>query len=175
MKSVLRRNFIGLLFVVLGLALFQLGRLTRTPDVQAQAANLSETDLTPLRTNIKTFFENLSDNNKGAKKALEEIMKNSPVAGDEKLVGDLAAMLKVMGTRFGNYLTFEETGIKSIGNDLIVIRYLYKCQNSPVVWYFTYYRPPIKTGDVVAGTGTWSLIGLRFDSNIDVALKESGF
>ncbi|MDO5552988.1 MAG: hypothetical protein Q4G68_04435 [Planctomycetia bacterium] len=141
--------------------------------VQAQNAVFSETELAPIRSNIRSFFENLSDSNKGAKKALEELLKSSPLSGDEKTATDLAAKMKDIHVRFGNYLSFEEAGLKMIGTDVVVVRYLYKCQNYPVVWYFTWYRPPTKTTDVVSRN--WTLIGMRYDSNLDIALRDSSF
>lgn len=173
MKYISQRYATGLILAFLVIVGFWLGRCAYLPDVQAQATSFNESELTPLRANIRGFFENLSDNSKGAKRALEELLKNSPVSSDEKLVADLATSLKEVNTRFGNYLTFEEAGVRTIGSDLILVRYLYKCQNYPVVWYFTYYRQPVKNGELPSGN--WTLIGLRFDSNLDAALRETGF
>ena len=148
-----------------------LGREEWTGKVSAQVA--TETDLGLLHGRIRTFFENLTEPGKGPKKALEEILKSSPLGADEKLSAELAEKMKDISTRYGACVSFEEVGTKSVGSDLIMIRYLYKCENYPIIWYFTFYRPRPKTGETV--TRNWTLIGLRYDSNLDIALRDTSF
>ncbi|MDO5582250.1 MAG: hypothetical protein Q4G69_14070 [Planctomycetia bacterium] len=167
-------SFLCFFFLVFACAIFAVFRGGDSQNAVAQVGITAESDLSSLHGTIRIFFENLSDPNKGAKKALEEILKNSPISSDEKLLDDLASRVKDINTRFGAYLSFEEIGSKSIGSDLVVIRYLYKCQNYPVVWYFTFYRPIVKTGDT-ALSRRWMLIGFRYDSNLDVSLRDSSF
>lgn len=171
--TVRSRLYSYLLLVIVFAGGLLLNRALFVSMARAQTGSFTDTDLSPLRLSIRNFFENLSDSNKGARKALDEVLKNSPISSDEKLMTDLASRMKDINTRFGNYLSFEEVGIKSIGTDLVVMRYLYKCQNYPVVWYFTFYRPQTKSGETSAGS--WSLIGLRYDSNLDIALRDSSF
>ncbi|MDO4587128.1 MAG: hypothetical protein Q4C95_07510 [Planctomycetia bacterium] len=158
------------IFVLVFMIGVTFGRIAFFSQAKAQTEKVTSNDLEVLHSNIKLFFENLSDSNKGPKKAFEDILKNSPLRSDEKVTNDLMNGLKEINTRFGNYVSFEEIGTKSIGNDLVVIRYLYKCQNYPVVWYFTYYRPLAKTEN-----SSWTLIGFRYDSDLDIALRDSTF
>lgn len=148
------------------------GRFGGSNKVTAQISS-SENEYTALHGRIHDFFENLTDSNKGPKKALEELLRNSPITGDEALTNTLVEKMKDINTRFGAYLAFEVIGTKQIGSDLVLIRYIYKCQNYPVVWNFIFYRPLSKTGDTTSRQ--WTLIGLRFDSNLDNALRDSGY
>lgn len=132
-------------------------------------------DLAVLRESIGNFFENMSDPSKGANKAAEEFLKNTPLVENEKSVARFADDLKLINQNFGSYVSYEPIGVKTVGADLVVFRYLYKCQNYPVIWYFTYYRPRAKSADASSTSPTWTLIGFRFDTNLDSALLDATF
>ncbi len=171
MKNQGKKYTVGLLLISFFLVGAMIGRVEWTKNASAQVA--AENELGLLHGRIRSFFENLTETGKGPKKALEEILKNSPLGADEKLTGELADKMKDINSRYGACVSFEEVGTKSVGNDLIIIRYLYKCENYPVIWYFTFYRPRPKTADTVARN--WTLIGLRYDSNLDIALRDTSF
>lgn len=130
-------------------------------------------DVEALRASIGNFFENVSDPNQGPRKALDELTKNTTLADNEKLITGLADNLKLIAANFGAYVAYEPVGVKSVGSDLIEFRYLYKCQNHPVVWRFVYYRPRPNAADPTSVP--WTLIGVRFDSNLDPALRDAAF
>lgn len=170
----MRRIGIGLvclLFGGLGLAYPGLLPLAsaQTPDAAAPPA-VSEWE--PLRTTVRTFFETVSDPSGGPQKGLEELLKTSPLSTEEKAkaIPALVNNIREINRRFGEYIAFEELGVKTIGRDLVVLRYLYKCQNYPVVWYFTFYRPQPAGG---APSRTWSLIHFYYDSNLNIPSWES--
>ena len=145
------------------------------PETRAQTQpNLVAFDLETLRESIGNFFENLSDPNKGAEKAIKDFLKNTPLADNEKIKTKFTDEVRLIGQNFGPYVSYEPIGVKTIGSDLVVFRYLYKCQNYPAVWYFTYYRPRAKSADSSAST-SWTLIGFRFDTNLDAALLDATF
>ena len=151
---------------------------TQSPETQAQTQiNSNAVDVESLRESIGVFFENMSDQNKGPNKAVEDFLKNSALAENEKTKGRVAEGLKAINQNFGAYVSYEEIGLKSIGEDLIVFRYLYKCENYPVVWYFTYYRPRGQRSESTTSSTTppWTLIGFRFDTNLDAALLDATF
>lgn len=130
-------------------------------------------DVEALRASLGNFFENLSDPNQGPRKALDELTKNTTLADNEKLITGLADNLKLIAANFGPYVAYEPVGAKAIGSDLLELRYLYKCQNHPVIWRFVYYRPRPNAADPTSVP--WTLIGVRFDSNIDAAFHDSTF
>ena len=143
---------------------------------QAQTQpNLVAFDLETLRDSIGNFFENLSDPSKGADKAIKDFLKNTPLADNDKIKTKFTDDVRLIDQNFGAFVSYEPIGVKTIGSDLVVFRYLYKCQNYPVVWYFTYYRPRAKTTDANTSTASWTLIGFRFDTNLDAALLDATF
>ncbi|MBR4833258.1 MAG: hypothetical protein IKU86_02845 [Thermoguttaceae bacterium] len=127
-------------------------------------------DVETLRSAIGNFFENLSDPNRGPRKALDELMKNTALGDNEKTTSGLADNLKQISTNFGAYVAYEPVGVKTLGSDLIEFHYLYKCQNHPIVWRFTYYRPRPNSAD--PASVSWTLLGVRFDSDIDAAFRD---
>ena len=59
-------------------------------------------------------------------------------------------------------------GQATIGNDLVLMKYLYKCETFPVVWYFTFYRTSPR-GERTADTGdSWRVIIVRFDTELEL-------
>ncbi len=142
--------------------------------VVAQQTNATpNADVEALRESIGNFFENLSDSSKGPRKAVDEFLKNSSMADFEKTKTKIVDGLKNVNATFGDYVSYEPIGVKTIGNDLIVFRYIYKCEEYPIFWYFTFYRPRPKTQD--ASTNSWRLIGFRYESNLDAALLDATF
>lgn len=154
---------------------FVVGRDNDLPapsSVEAQTGAIGA-DVETLRASIGNFFENLSDPNQGPRKAFDELTKNTTLAENETLLSELSDNVKAIAANFGSYVAYEPVGVKTVGSDLIEFRYLYKCQNHPVVWRFIYYRPRPNAGD--STSASWTLIGVRFDSNLDAAFRDSAF
>ena len=169
-----RSSIVIALAIVLCLAIFV---AQREPESRAQTQTPAapSADVEALREQIGNFFENMSDPNKGVSKALEDFVKNSSLADNEKTKTRIADGLKAIHQNFGAYVAYEAIGVKNLGNDLVVFRYLYKCQDYPVVWYFTYYRPHASTSEPAASQTSWNLIGFRYDTNLDAALLDATF
>lgn len=55
--------------------------------------------------------------------------------------------------------------IKSVGKDVVLLKYLYKCEKFPVVWYVAYYRD--FTRAVTASDDRWVVISIRFDTQVE--------
>lgn len=148
----------------------------RDSETQAQTQTTPVAfDLETLRESIGNFFENMSDPSKGASKAVEDFLKNSSLSENDKTKTKFSDDIRLIAQNFGPYVSYEPIGVKTVGTDLVVFRYLYKCQNYPVVWYFTYYRPRAKTVDATTSSASWTLIGFRFDTNLDAALLDATF
>lgn len=169
-----------LMTAVIGLGILAF-RDAPSPSAQAQVPTIPDAELRTLTTNIERFFEGISEagnTNKDPAVAIRELLRNSPLNPDTNFIASLSASIKEINTRFGTYLSIEKIDTKAVGRDLISFKYLYKCQNYPVVWRFTYYRPPVTqlattdTGSTPAGTTSrpWILIDLRYDSNLDLLL-----
>lgn len=146
---------------------------TFAPSTVEAQTGATGADVEALRASIGNFFENLSDPNQGPRKALDELAKNTALGENEALLTELSDNMKLIAANFGAYVAYEPVGVKTVGSDLIEFRYLYKCQNHPVVWRFTYYRPRPNAAD--ATSVPWTLIGARFDSNLDAAFRDLTF
>ena len=160
----------GVCILLLALVVGRDGDAFAPSSVEAQTG-ATGADVEALRASIGNFFENVSDPNQGPRKALAELTKNTTLADNEALLTGLADNLKTVAVNFGPYVAYEPVGVKAVGSDLIEFRYLYKCQNHPVVWHFTYYRPRPNAADPTSVP--WTLIGARFDSNLDAAFRDS--
>ena len=66
----------------------------------------------------------------------------------------------------------EQFDAQKIGRDIVIMRYLYKGDTIPVVWYFTFYRPPSKsTPESSLTPPAWHCIGVRFDTDLEPLLN----
>jgi hypothetical protein len=122
--------------------------------------------LEQLHESVSRFLEGISHGY--APKAFEDFLIRGPLW---KKAADREALIKKTGElteRFGEYREFERISAKRIGKDLVLMKYLYKCETFPVVWYFTFYRTPPR-GERSADTGApWRVIVIRFDTELEL-------
>ncbi len=143
------------------------------PRVEAQQTVPANADLDSPRRAIEKFFEDLSAPNGNARQAVDNLVMNTPMAENEKARSKILDSWKTMNTNFGGYVELEEVGVRYVGVDLVVFRYLCKFENYPVVWYFTFYRSRSKSSETPSNP--WRLIGVRYDANLDAALLDATF
>ena len=121
----------------------------------------------PLHEKVSLFFEGFSHG--PASNAFETFLIGSPLL---KKTADREALVKrasELTGLFGEFREFERISAKRIGNDLVLMKYLYKCETFPVVWYFTFYRTPRRGGERPADTGdSWRVIIVRFDTELEL-------
>lgn len=128
------------------------------PDAEAQV----EIDLVAAK--IDTFFRQLTDKSEGGpERAVRQIIGSSPLKDRNDDINKLIDQATNLDQRYGAYTGNEQASARAIGKDLIFLRYLYKGERFPVVWYFTFYR----SGSNGSLTREWRLIGLRFDSKVE--------
>ena len=132
-------------------------------DVAAQTT--TDTDVTELKNNIQNFFAAL-DVPLGSLDAYKTMYVGQQT--QDKGISDMADKTDEM-IKGGNRWRYEFLDYKSVGTDLIQIRYLYKCDTHPILWYFTFYRSQTGTrlGDVSPVARKWNCIGIRFDNDFD--------
>lgn len=128
----------------------------------AQSADLrgqeEDEEVQRLQTRIEGFFENLDNDEVEPQKAFADLLAGGPLAtGDLKKLLDGVADLE---KKYGKYLAAESIATKRVGQDIILLKYLYKTPNYPIVWYFTYYSPP--------DAAEWVVITVRFDTRLDL-------
>ena len=60
----------------------------------------------------------------------------------------------------------------ALGKDLVLLRYLYKCDNFPVVWHIAYYRDQREPRLGEASNGESSrVISIRFDTDLEALVR----
>jgi len=151
-------------------ALFVLLVLTLGCDktVLAQATEGEEDPvLTVLDVKIDALFQNLADDGVTVEDALAEFLADSPLEKQAEAVKDLADRAKGLDKQFGQFVAAERVAAKRVGKDLVLLKYLYKAKNYPVVWYFTYYRDFDNT-DPTDEAGNWKIIAVRFDTRLEL-------
>ena len=101
-----------------------------------------------------------------AQAAFTDLLSGSPLLKQEsalaKLIDQTAKL--TASEKYGAYRSHERIRLRTIGRDLVLLRYLYKCENYPIVWYFTFYR----TSPAAATAPSWRVISVRFDTDLDL-------
>ena len=99
--------------------------------------------------------------------AYPELLAGSQLLKQTDALKTLTAKTNDLKIRYGRYHGFERIVAHRVGKDLVLLFYLYKCENHPVVWYFTFYRPP-SPGETPPKSGAnWRVIGVRFDTDLE--------
>jgi hypothetical protein len=112
---------------------------------------------------IRSFFDSLISGNTTS--AFENLLFQSPLGSSSAPVAEIRNKLDDTKKHIGEFHAYEYYEAKPIGKDIVLIRYILKCEYYPVVWTFTFYRKP----SLQSSTGTpWQLVEMRFDSNLDL-------
>jgi hypothetical protein len=99
--------------------------------------------------------------------AFQELLADSQLAKQADAVKELVARTNELEAKYGKYRAFEQVSAKRIGRDLVLMRYLYKCENLPVVWYFTFYHVPGPADPAAKNGGAWRVVTVRYDTNLE--------
>lgn len=120
--------------------------------------------LAALDTKITNFLEGVSHGQ--AQSAYQELLVGSQLLKQKEAIVELVTKTNELETKYGKYRGFEQIAAKKIGSgDLVLMRYLYKCRDFPVVWYFTFYRAP---GETPPEENNWRVVAVRFDTELDL-------
>ena len=126
----------------------------------------ADSSLASLEGEVTRFLEAVSLGQVDA--AYDELLASSPTLKRTEGLADLKNKTRELEKRYGAYRSFERVGLRRIGQDVVLLKYLYKCENFPVVWYFTFYRPGTSAGDTLPAGRGWRVIALRFDTQIEL-------
>jgi hypothetical protein len=122
-----------------------------------------QTEVTALQSKADLFFRQLTDKTIGPERAVREIVGSGPLKDRNDEISKLIEQALLLDQRYGISTGHEPVGIRAAGSDLVFLRYLYKGERFPVVWYFTFYRTAIANGL----KRDWSLISVRFDTKLE--------
>ena len=160
-------NKIGLLLILLVVIL-----LIRSDYVwlEAQVTPTEAAIETSLDNRISTFFKDLNSGNT-SRPAFEELFRDGSVNSrtpSEAIDTMSTKYAELKNSDIGILHNLEKIDSKWIGKDLIVMRYLFKHENAPVIWYFTFYRSPRSAGSAgITANQSWNAIMVRFDTSIE--------
>jgi hypothetical protein len=149
-----------MLFVAVAVLLAIPGRLWAAPDDTKEKDSVLGT----LDARVAQFLEGVSLGQSHS--AFADLLSGSQLLKQNDALKDLVARTNDLEAKYGKYRAFEQVSAKRIGGDLVLMRYLYKCENFPVVWHFTFYRTP-GVGDTGSKTGTWRVVAVRFDTDLE--------
>jgi hypothetical protein len=142
------------------------GLLCLGGDRAAPAQEPADPDLEMLQQRVDNFLEAISVGGR-SQAAFQELLTGSPLLKRTEEISALIAKTDQLRERYGPYRGFEAIAARRVGKDLVFLRYLYKCENFPVVFYFTFYRTP--RGEPTAETGnSWRVIIVRFDTELEL-------
>lgn len=116
-----------------------------------------------VKEKIETFFGTLTGPMPDAEHAVRAIIGEGPLRDRADDVKKLIEQAQSLDARVGPYKGHDGASSRSIGSDLLFLRYLYKGEKYPVVWYFTFYRYSTPGGL----KRDWMLISLRFDTKVE--------
>lgn len=118
---------------------------------------------------IKNFFEDIILNSNSSK-AFDDLLRSGSVSSvvGNQTIDEMKTKLNDIKKQFGEFRSFERIDVKPWGEDLVIAKYLLKCDSHPVVWTFTFYRRPPLSSSSTSPAGPWNVIGLRFDTNLEL-------
>ena len=148
---------------LLGIPVFSLAAARLVPGQEGPG---KDTVVDSLDARVRPFLEAVSQG--GTQKAYDDLLRGSPLLLKKaEAVKTLIQQTNELQTRFGRYRNFERIDARQIGKDLVVMKYLYKCEDYPVVWYFTFYRLPAGNETPAEESG-WRVIVVRFDTELEL-------
>lgn len=116
--------------------------------------------LTSLGDRVSLFFESLARDQ--TSEAFGELLVASTLAGREDDLKQLVAQTAELAAKYGRYRGAEQIGARRVGQDLVLLRYLSKYEQCPVVWTFVFYRPPPIPGTTPPEPDPWRIVSVQF-------------
>ena len=126
-----------------------------------KAAAEKDPVLVDLDTKVSRLFEGISLGE--TQNAYQELLAGSRLLKQEKALNELIQRTKQLQTKYGTYRRSERIAAKRIGSDLVLLRYLYKCEDFPIVWFFAFYRTSAP-GETPPEKARWRVVTVRFDT-----------
>ncbi len=116
--------------------------------------------LTSLGDRVSLFFESVSSGQ--TSEAFRELLAGSALVEQEDALKQLVEQTAQLATKHGRYRGAEQIGARRIGQDVVLLRYLGKYDQCPVIWSFVYYRPPAPVGATAAEPEPWRIVSVQF-------------
>ena len=167
------KKYFPFLFVIcLTVVLAIVGRQSafRSAFVQAQLTDTSPEE--QLDRRVESFFRDLEQSTVSPNTAFEELFRDggtSPRTTSEAVENMSKKFAELNSSEIGRLHGAEKIGSQQVGKDVFLLKYLSKHDNAPVLWTFTFYRPPrIGSTSITSTSNTnWNVILVRFDTNLN--------
>jgi len=127
---------------------------------RSQITLRDDAEVESLRGQVTRFLDRISYGE--VQDAYDDLLEGSPLATQTSNVRKLIDQTSDLETQFGAMANFEAVDAQRIGRDVVLLRYLYKCQRLPVVWHFSFYR--------AGASDPWKLVSVRFDTDVESLL-----
>jgi hypothetical protein len=98
--------------------------------------------------------------------AFADLLVGSQLVEQEEAVRSLVERSKEIAKRYGAHRESEQLAARRIGKDLVLLKYLFKCEKFPVIWYIAFYRDFSRQANN-NNDDQWVVISVRFDTQVD--------
>ncbi len=142
------------------------GRASRGADAPPEPDPI----LKQLDARVAQFLKDVSM--RDTQRAYQELLIGSRLIRQGKALEELTEKTQQLQKKYGQYCGFEQIAARRVGSDLVLLRYLYKCEDFPVVWYFAFYRAS-PAGEAVLETTPWRVVTVRFDTKLEQLWAEA--
>ncbi len=104
----------------------------------AQPSDENAPAITAARGRLGSFFEGLIEGR--TSDAYKDLLAGGPLARTDRQSQreQLVKKTTELETTYGRPMAYEALTLKKIGTDVVVCKYLYKCENFPVVWHIVF-------------------------------------
>ena len=136
----------------------------------AQEDDESDPVLIKLDRRVTKFLDGVSGDDQQRTSAFDELLKDSQLPKTSDAFKTLLSQSKEIEKKYGKFRESERVSAKrigSVGKDLVLLKYLFKCEAFPVVWYFTYYRD-FSHARTAPEDENWVIIAVRFDTQLEL-------
>lgn len=149
------KTVLSLFFVVLtGQAI--VGRAQSTSELDAVVTGA-------LARRVERFFGNLKAPSVTAQDSFADLLAGGPLDGRTEQLNAFVENYKKLEASYGRFLVAKQVHVKRVGDDLIFLTFLYESEQFPIVWRFTFYRPPLETLE----RPDWFVVRLSFDTKLE--------
>ncbi len=100
--------------------------------------------------------------------AFESLLLGSPLLKQTDALESLTRTSSDVTTRYGEYRGSEQVSAKRLGKDVVLMKYLFKCDQFPLVWYFVFYRDFSRQSNSSIIDDPWIVISVRFDTQVEL-------
>ena len=142
--------------------------------LSATVGHAQVTDESPLVAGLGKRLNNFFD---------DVIKRRTPEAYGDLLAGSQLAKLDrqpqreqlikktvELETIYGRPRSYERFDARRIGADLVLFRYLYKCEDYPVVWHIAFYRD-VRGAETPNALDEWRVISVKFDTDLEALTR----